>query len=82
MSDRSRGGEIVRKRGDWGDDLRAGADGLLHVSNLYWTSPAGKTPAATLYSALLREVKTKANQARFQKAARGQFVFQNPKTCR
>ena len=44
----------------------------------YWSSPAGKTPAATLYSALLREVKTKANQARFQKAARGQFVYQTP----
>ena len=44
----------------------------------YWSSPSGKTPAATLYSALLREVKTKANQARFQKAARGQFVYQTP----
>jgi hypothetical protein len=44
----------------------------------YWTSPAGKTPAATLYSALLRELKTKAAQARFQKTARGQFVYQTP----
>ena len=45
----------------------------------YWTSPAGKTPAATLYSALTREIKTKASQARFQKAARGQFVYQTAK---
>ena len=45
----------------------------------YWTSPAGKTPAATLCSALLREIKTKTSQARFQKAARGQFVYQTPK---
>ena len=45
----------------------------------YWTSPAGKTPAATLCSALLREIKTKASAARFQKAARGQFVYQTPK---
>ena len=45
----------------------------------YWSSPAGKTPASTLYAALLREIKTKANQARFQKAARGQFVYQTPK---
>ena len=44
----------------------------------YWTSPAGKTPAATLYSALMRETKTKGNQARFQKTARGQFVYQTP----
>ena len=44
----------------------------------YWSSPQGKTPAATLYAALLREIKTKGTQARFQKTARGQFVYQNP----
>ena len=45
----------------------------------YWTSPAGKTPAATLYAAMTREIKTKGAQARFQKTARGQFVYQTPK---
>jgi hypothetical protein len=40
----------------------------------YWTSPAGKTPAATLYSALLREIKTKGDQTRFQKTERGKFA--------
>ena len=44
----------------------------------YWTSPAGKTPASTLYSALLREIKLKGSQARFQKTARGHFVYQAP----
>jgi hypothetical protein len=44
----------------------------------YWTSPAGKTPAATLYSSILRELKSKDKQARFQKTARGQFVYQAP----
>jgi HB1/ASXL restriction endonuclease-like protein with HTH domain len=44
----------------------------------YWTSPAGKTPAATLYSAIMRETKTKGSQARFQKTARGHFVYQTP----
>jgi hypothetical protein len=39
----------------------------------YWNSPAGKTPAATLCSALLREIKTKGDQARFQKTERGKF---------
>jgi hypothetical protein len=39
----------------------------------YWTSPGGKTPQATLYSALLREIKTKGDQARFQKTERGKF---------
>jgi HB1, ASXL, restriction endonuclease HTH domain len=39
----------------------------------YWASPAGKTPSATLYSALLRECKTKGVQARFTKTGRGKF---------
>jgi hypothetical protein len=44
----------------------------------YWTSPAGKTPASTLYSALLREIKLKGEQGRFQKSARGLFAYQAP----
>src|SRR5262245_62086385 len=39
----------------------------------YWTSPGGKTPAATLYSAILRELKTKKSEARFRKTERGKF---------
>jgi hypothetical protein len=39
----------------------------------YWTSPAGKTPAATLYAAILREIHTKKDQARFRKTERGKF---------
>jgi hypothetical protein len=40
----------------------------------YWTSPGGKTPAATLYSAILRELATKGPSARFVKTQRGQFA--------
>jgi hypothetical protein len=40
----------------------------------YWTSPGGKTPAATLYSAILREVQTKAAVSRFVKTERGKFA--------
>lgn len=40
----------------------------------YWTSPGGKTPASTLYSAILREIKVKGDQARFQKTERGKFA--------
>jgi hypothetical protein len=39
----------------------------------YWSSPAGRTPAATLYSALVREITTKGPRARFRKAGRGLF---------
>ncbi len=44
------------------------------TANGYWSSPAGKTPHATLYSAIIREIKVKGNDARFRKAGRGQFV--------
>jgi hypothetical protein len=40
----------------------------------YWTSPGGKTPAATLYSAITREIQAKGAESRFAKAARGQFA--------
>jgi hypothetical protein len=40
----------------------------------YWTSPGGKTPAATLYSAILREISAKGNEARFKKTERGKFA--------
>jgi hypothetical protein len=40
----------------------------------YWTSPGGKTPAATLYSALLKEITTKGSGSRFIKTQRGQFA--------
>jgi HB1, ASXL, restriction endonuclease HTH domain len=40
----------------------------------YWSSPGGKTPAATLYSAILRELQTKGNDARFKKTERGKFA--------
>jgi hypothetical protein len=40
-----------------------------------WKSPEGKTPHATLYSAMLREITTKGKKARFNKVDRGQFAF-------
>jgi hypothetical protein len=39
----------------------------------YWTSPKGATPAATLYSAVLREIAAKGKDARFVKTERGKF---------
>jgi len=34
----------------------------------------GKTPAATLYSAILREIQKKGKDARFRKVERGKFT--------
>jgi hypothetical protein len=39
-----------------------------------WTSPGGKTPHATLYSAILREINEKGKEARFVKTERGRFA--------
>src|SRR5512145_3103793 len=40
----------------------------------YWKSPGGKTPHATLYSAILREINGKGKDARFAKTERGKFA--------
>ena len=39
-----------------------------------WTSPGGKTPHATLYSAILREINDKGKDSRFTKTERGKFA--------
>jgi len=41
----------------------------------YWTSPGGKTPHATLYAAIIREINTKGADARFVKTDRGRFTL-------
>lgn len=43
-----------------------------------WTSPNGKTPEATLYAAIIREIRDKGDEARFQKVERGLFAFHLP----
>jgi hypothetical protein len=39
-----------------------------------WTSPGGKTPGATLYAAILREITVKGGESRFKKTAKGHFA--------
>ena len=39
-----------------------------------WTSPGGKTPAATLNAAMIREITGKGKASRFKKAGRGLFA--------
>lgn len=40
----------------------------------YWSSPNGKTPAATLYAAIIREIGSKGKEARFKKGEKGMFA--------
>ena len=37
----------------------------------YWSSPVGKTPWATLYSAILNEISTKGKESRFKRRIAG-----------
>jgi hypothetical protein len=40
-----------------------------------WTSPGGKTPEATLYASIFRDLITKGKDARFVKAAPDRFAL-------
>lgn len=40
-----------------------------------WSSPAGKTPEATLYAALLRHIRDKGKDAKFKKVGPGLFAI-------
>lgn len=40
-----------------------------------WKSPAGATPHATLYAAMMREARDKGSASRFRKVDRGMFEF-------
>jgi len=46
-----------------------------------WTT-SGKTPHATLYAAIIREISKKGDAARFKKTDRGLFVAAEPKAGR
>ena len=39
-----------------------------------WSSPNGKTPEATLYAAIIREIRDEGSKARFKKVDRGLFA--------
>ncbi len=43
-----------------------------------WSSPRGKTPEASLYAAMIREISGKGKDARFAKHERGLFITNTP----
>jgi hypothetical protein len=53
-------------------NCKAMVDGMF--SRKLWHTDA-PTPAATLYSAILREIGSKKSEARFRKVDRGQFAL-------
>ena len=58
-----------------GEPLTAGQMIEAMAAKGYWSSPAGRTPALTLYSALVREITKKGAGSRFQKVERGKFAL-------
>ena len=60
-----------------------GADAAMNCQELVkqatqrglWQPMAGKTPASTLYAAILREIKDKGEASRFRKTDRGKFAL-------
>ena len=62
--------QLLAKRGE---AMRTGEMIATMAEQGLWSSPHGKTPAATLYSAILREIEVKGTGARFRKVERGKF---------
>jgi len=58
-----------------GDPMRCKDIVDLAVARGLWTPGDGKTPANSLYAAILREITTKGDASRFVKAERGKFAL-------
>lgn len=61
-----------------GEPMTCGALVEAMIAQGLWKT-SGKTPAATIYSAILREIDHKPGEARFAKTGRGLFTFVAPK---
>ena len=59
--------------GDAGEPMNAQEMITAMVDQGLWESPGGKTPHATLYSAILRDMK-RGDESRFVKTERGRFT--------
>jgi hypothetical protein len=56
-----------------GEPMRCGDMVEKMLATGLWKTD-GKTPAATIYAAILREIQTKGSEARFKKTDRGLFT--------
>lgn len=58
---------------DRGKPMRAKELVEAVIAKGLWSSPQGKTPHATLFAAMIREITAKKGEARFKKIDRGLF---------
>jgi len=64
---------VMRETGEAMNTIRMVA--LVAERGLWQPSRGGKTPAATLYSCILREIRDKGDASRFEKKERGKFAL-------
>jgi hypothetical protein len=60
-----------------GDPMRCKDIVDLAIARGLWSPGEGKTPANTLYAAILREIREKGPESRFIKIARGRFAHKD-----
>ena len=65
----------VRLLGETGQAMNCQEMIAAMAAKGYWTSPGGKTPSATLYTSILKELTTKGKESRFVKVDRGHFAL-------
>ena len=67
----------IRVLEDAGEDAAMNCHELVKLAaeRGFWQPRAGKTPANTLYAALLREIRDKGEASRFRKTDRGKFAL-------
>jgi hypothetical protein len=65
-----------------GDPMRCKDIVDLAAQRGLWTPRTGKTPASTLYAAILREITLKGEASRFVKTERGKFALKDSQYAR
>ena len=65
-----------------GDPMRCKDIVDLAIKRGLWAPRTGKTPASTLYAAILREIVTKGDASRFVKTERGKFALKDSEYVR
>ncbi len=65
-----------------GDPMRCKDIVDLAVKRGLWAPRTGKTPASTLYAAILREITAKGDASRFVKTERGKFALKDSEYMR
>jgi len=76
---RKRGGVLdaaTQVLAETGEAMTAGGMMAAILEKGLWTTK-GKTPAATLYASILREIQKKGDEARFVKSERGKFALRS-----